>query len=172
MNTMSNAAARRRQDRPLIEVRRVSKAFGTSADPIPVLEDVSLVVRPGEIVALLGKSGGGKSTLLRCLAGLIEPSAGEVRYQGSVLAGPNPGTAMVFQSFALMPWLTVRQNVELGLEARLVPSAERRVRAERTRLARDVVVSRRSSPATSTSRSARGRSRPWPRCGPSCGPGS
>lgn len=130
MNTMSNAAARRRQDRPLIEVRRVSKAFGTSADPIPVLEDVSLVVRPGEIVALLGKSGGGKSTLLRCLAGLIEPSAGEVRYQGSVLAGPNPGTAMVFQSFALMPWLTVRQNVELGLEARLVPPAERRVRAE------------------------------------------
>lgn len=130
MNTMSNAAARRRQDRPLIEVRRVSKAFGTSADPIPVLEDVSLVVRPGEIVALLGKSGGGKSTLLRCLAGLVEPSAGEVRYQGSVLAGPNPGTAMVFQSFALMPWLTVRQNVELGLEARLVPPAERRVRAE------------------------------------------
>jgi NitT/TauT family transport system ATP-binding protein len=122
----------RRLDRvmPLIEVDRVSKTFGTSAEPVPVLDDVSLVVRPGEIVALLGKSGSGKSTLLRCVAGLIEPSEGEVRYQGARLTGPNPGTAMVFQSFALLPWLTVRQNVELGLEARLVPPAERRVQAE------------------------------------------
>ncbi len=91
---------------PLIEVDRVSKTFGTSAEPVPVLDDVSLVVRPGEIVALLGKSGSGKSTLLRCVAGLIEPSEGEVRYQGARLTGPNPGTAMVFQSFALLPWLT------------------------------------------------------------------
>lgn len=131
MSRMTESVARRRgQVAPLIEVDRVSKTFGTSADPVPVLDDVSLVVRPGEIVALLGKSGSGKSTLLRCIAGLIEPSAGDVRYQGTRLTGPNPGTAMVFQSFALLPWLTVRQNVELGLEARLVPPAERRVQAE------------------------------------------
>lgn len=131
MSRMTEGMARRRgRGAPLIEVDQVSKMFGTSAEPVPVLDDVSLVVRPGEIVALLGKSGSGKSTLLRCIAGLIEPSEGAVRYQGSRLTGPNPGTAMVFQSFALLPWLTVRQNVELGLEARLVPPAERRVRAE------------------------------------------
>jgi len=125
-------------DAPLIEVVGVSKTFGASARTFgvspgapPVLDDVSLDVRAGEVVALLGKSGSGKSTLLRCIAGLIAPSAGEVRYRGRRLAGTNPGTAMVFQTFALLPWLTVRQNVELGLEAKGVPAAQRRVQAER-----------------------------------------
>ena len=72
----------------------------------------------GEIVALLGRSGSGKSTLLRCIAGLIPPTRGEVRYRGEPLIGTNPGVALVFQSFALLPWLTVQENVELGLEAR------------------------------------------------------
>lgn len=131
MGRMSVGVARRRgRGAPLIEVDRVSKTFGTPGEPVPVLDGVSLVVHPGEIVALLGKSGSGKSTLLRCVAGLIEPSEGAVRYQGARLTGPNPGTAMVFQSFALLPWLTVRQNMELGLEARLVPPPERRARAE------------------------------------------
>ena len=99
--------------------------------PLPVLDDISVDLRAGEIVALLGKSGSGKSTLLRCIAGLIAPSSGQVRYRGTPLTGANPGVAMVFQSFALLPWLTVRQNVELGLEARAVPPAVRRDRAER-----------------------------------------
>jgi NitT/TauT family transport system ATP-binding protein len=80
-------------------------------------------------VALLGKSGSGKSTLLRCIAGLISPSSGTVDYRGTPLTGANPGVSMVFQSFALLPWLTVQQNVELGLTARGVSEEERRVRA-------------------------------------------
>ena len=116
----------------IIEVVHVSKSF-TSPDgsPLPVLEDISLALHEGEIVALLGRSGSGKSTLLRCIAGLIAPTTGEITYRGTPLNGANPGVAMVFQSFALLPWLTVRQNVEIGLEALGVPSTERRDRAER-----------------------------------------
>jgi NitT/TauT family transport system ATP-binding protein len=115
----------------IIEVSHVSKSF-TSPDgsPLNVLEDIDFDIREGEIVALLGRSGSGKSTLLRCVAGLISPSSGEVRYRGRPLRGANPGVAMVFQSFALLPWLTVRRNVELGLEAKGVAPAERRERAE------------------------------------------
>jgi NitT/TauT family transport system ATP-binding protein len=118
--------------RTIIEVSHVSKEF-TSPDgsPLPVLEDITLELVEGEIVALLGRSGSGKSTLLRCIAGLIEPSRGQISYRGAVLNGACHGVSMVFQSFALLPWLTVRQNVELGLEARGVAPAERRERAER-----------------------------------------
>src|SRR6202453_2400287 len=116
----------------IIEVSHVSKEF-TSPDgsPLPVLEDITLELFEGEIVALLGRSGSGKSTLLRCIAGLIEPSQGQISYRGAVLNGACHGVSMVFQSFALLPWLTVRQNVELGLEARGVGPAERRGRAGR-----------------------------------------
>ena len=105
--------------RTIIEVSHVFKSF-TSPDgsPLPVLEDITLNLYEGEIMALLGRSGSGKSTLLRCIAGLIEPSQGEISYRGEVLNGACHGVSMVFQSFALLPWLTVRQNVELGLEAR------------------------------------------------------
>jgi NitT/TauT family transport system ATP-binding protein len=82
-------------------------------------------------VALLGKSGSGKSTLLRCIAGLIAPSAGSVACRGNPLNGANPGVAMVFQLFALLPWLTVQQNVELAMQAREVPEDARRVKALR-----------------------------------------
>ena len=118
--------------RTIIEVSHVSKEF-TSPDgsPLPVLEDISLQLVEGEIVALLGRSGSGKSTLLRCIAGLIEPSQGQISYRGAVLNGACHGVSMVFQSFALLPWLTVRQNVELGLEARGVGPAERRGALER-----------------------------------------
>jgi NitT/TauT family transport system ATP-binding protein len=122
-----------RSDRTtIVEVSHVTKTF-TSPDgsPLPVLDDISLTLKEGEIVALLGRSGSGKSTLLRCIAGLISPTSGEITYRGNVLDGANPGVAMVFQSFALLPWLTVRQNVELGLEALGVEPKERRVRAER-----------------------------------------
>ena len=89
-----------------------------------VLENVSLDVNAGEVVSLLGRSGSGKSTLLRVLCGLLPPSRGTVLAKGSPLAGPNPDVAMVFQSFALLPWLTVQGNAELGLYARGVPKAE------------------------------------------------
>ncbi|MHB8510675.1 MAG: ABC transporter ATP-binding protein [Actinomycetota bacterium] len=116
----------------IIEVEHVTKTFtGAEDKSLTVLEDISLSVAEDEIVALLGKSGSGKSTLLRCIAGLIAPTKGIVRYREKPLEGANPGVAMVFQTFALLPWLTVLQNVELGLEARGVPPKERRTRAER-----------------------------------------
>src|ERR1039458_527827 len=114
----------------IIEVSHVNKTF-TSPDgsPLTVLEDISLSLHEGEIVALLGRSGSGKSTLLRCIAGLIAPTSGVISYRGMPLTGANPGVAMVFQSFALLPWLTVAQNVELGLEALGVGTGEGRPRA-------------------------------------------
>ncbi len=98
---------------------------------MPVLEGISLAVDEGEFVALLGRSGSGKSTLLRCIAGLIAPSEGEVLFRGHQLTGTNRDTTMVFQTFALLPWLTVQQNVEIGLEARGVAPAQRSERALR-----------------------------------------
>jgi NitT/TauT family transport system ATP-binding protein len=114
----------------IVTAESVTKAFTTpDGGALPVLEDVSFTLAEGEIVALLGKSGSGKSTLLRCVAGLIAPSSGMVSYRGTPLTGANPGVAMVFQTFALLPWLTVQQNVELGLEARGIPGADRADRA-------------------------------------------
>jgi NitT/TauT family transport system ATP-binding protein len=116
--------------RTLITVRDLTKAFETrDGGELPVLEGINLDVQPGEIVALLGKSGSGKSTLLRCIAGLVLPSSGTVTYRGKPLHGINPGVSLVFQTFALLPWLTVQQNVELGLEAQGLPADERAQRA-------------------------------------------
>jgi len=116
----------------IVEARGVTKTFTTpDGRALPVLDGVSFALHEGEIVALLGKSGSGKSTLLRCIAGLIAPSAGTVTYRGSLLNGANPGVAMVFQSFALLPWLTVQQNVELAMQARDVPSEIRVAKALR-----------------------------------------
>jgi NitT/TauT family transport system ATP-binding protein len=115
---------------PLLEVQRVCKSFRKpDGDELVVLDDVNLTLRPGEIVGLLGRSGSGKSTLLRAIAGLDEPSGGVVSYLGQPVAGPASGIAMVFQSFALFPWLTVLENVQLGLEALGVPEPEMRKRS-------------------------------------------
>ena len=111
----------------LLAASDVMKYFGD--DRRPVLEHVSVQLNEGEFIALLGPSGSGKSTLLRILAGLMEPSSGEVLVHGSPLEGPNPNVAIVFQSFALFPWLDVLQNVELGLLAMDVSEEERRRRA-------------------------------------------
>jgi NitT/TauT family transport system ATP-binding protein len=92
--------------------------------PLYVLENINLTIRPDEIVALLGPSGCGKSTILRILAGLIRPTRGEVLYHGQTLQGLNLGVAIVFQCFALYPWMTVTQNVEIVLKAAGLPSAE------------------------------------------------
>jgi NitT/TauT family transport system ATP-binding protein len=125
-------AAPHRTGPVILEASLVTKTFTTpDGRALPVLDDVSFTLREGEIVALLGKSGSGKSTLLRCIAGLIAPSAGTVSYRGTPLNGANPGVAMVFQSFALLPWLTVQQNVELAMQARDVPEAARRDKALR-----------------------------------------
>lgn len=113
----------------LITVSDISKNFATDGGEKTVLSGVDLTLHEGEIVALLGRSGSGKSTLLRCIAGLIAPSSGSVEYRGERVNGANPGTALVFQSFALLPWLTVLENVELGLEAKGVKPAQRRERA-------------------------------------------
>ena len=115
----------------LVELKNVAKSFKASdGTPRSVLEHVDFTLKEGEIVALLGQSGSGKSTLLRIMAGLIPADGGDVRYRGQPLFGPAAGIAMVFQSFALFPWLTVQKNVELGLEARGVPPEEREKRAE------------------------------------------
>jgi len=115
---------------PLIRIRDVCRAFPKGGGKnVVVLEDVDLTIEEGEIVGLLGRSGSGKSTLLRIIAGLISPSSGDAKCRGEAIDGPPAGIAMVFQSFALFPWLTVLQNVELGLEAQNVDKAERRRRA-------------------------------------------
>ncbi len=114
----------------IIAIESLRKSFKkASTQDLLVLEDVNFKLQEGEIVALLGKSGSGKSTLLRIIAGLIPPTSGTVTYRGKPVIRPVAGIAMVFQSFALMPWLNVLENVELGLEAQGVGREERRHRA-------------------------------------------
>src|SRR5438045_4693664 len=109
----------------LCEERGVSHDFKLpNGKPFRVLENINLVIRDGEIVALLGPSGCGKSTIMRILAGLIKPTQGEVEYHGQPLVGLNPGVAIVFQSFALYPWMTVTQNIQTVLTAARLPHAE------------------------------------------------
>ena len=96
----------------------------TSGDPLVVLDDINLSLHAGEIVGLLGRSGCGKSTLLRIVSGLASPASGEVRYRGGIVSGPAEGIAMVFQTFALFPWLSVLDNVQAGLDAIGVPEGE------------------------------------------------
>ena len=115
----------------LINLTGVRKAFRTpDRSERTVLEGVNFKLAQGEIVSLLGKSGSGKSTLLRIIAGLIKANGGEVLYRDKTINGPVNGISMVFQSFALFPWLTVQKNVELGLEAKGMPPDERAERAD------------------------------------------
>jgi NitT/TauT family transport system ATP-binding protein len=123
--TPQPAAAAQEAPRPaspavaIAEARSVSKTFAAEGGrELTVLRDVSLAVMPGEIVAVLGPSGCGKSTLLRIMTGLVAASKGEVLCHGKRLAGLHPGAAIVFQSFALYPWLTVQENVRVGLHGK------------------------------------------------------
>ncbi len=124
------APARAKAGQALVSVKDVRHYYkrGTSNNLL-VLDDVNLNLCENEIVALLGRSGSGKSTLLRIISGLMPASEGEIAIDGQPIHGPADGLAMVFQSFALFPWLTVLENVELGLEAQGVPAEERRKRA-------------------------------------------
>jgi len=117
----------------IIELNAINKSFQQAErQELLVLDNINFKLHEGEIVALLGKSGSGKSTLLRIIAGLIPASSGDVGYRGKPVKGPVYGMAMVFQSFALLPWLTVLENVEIGLEALGVSREERRERALKT----------------------------------------
>lgn len=103
---------------PILTLQNVNVAFAKpSGEPLTVLANINVSFREGEILGLLGRSGSGKSTLLRVAAGLVKPSAGEVIYRGLPLEGPTDGIAVVFQTFALFPWLTVLENVEAGLDS-------------------------------------------------------
>ena len=115
----------------ILDLRKVCMVFKRpSGEPLPVLENIDMSMREAEIVGLLGRSGSGKSTLLRIAGGLIKPTSGTVSYGGKPLIGPAEGIAVVFQTFALLPWLTVLENVEAGLYALGLPRAESRRRAE------------------------------------------
>ena len=115
---------------PLVSVSHVRHFYKRGASSnLLVLDNVDLTMNDNEIVALLGRSGSGKSTLLRIVSGLMPPTGGDVVIDGHKVKGPADGLAMVFQTFALFPWLTVQENVELGLEAQGVPVEERRKRA-------------------------------------------
>ncbi len=113
----------------LLELRHIFKTYGSGDRKFVALKDINMRVKAGEFVCLLGPSGCGKSTLLRMIAGLNTATSGTVFYGGKPLAGINPHATIVFQTFALYPWLTVQENVEIALKARGVPPAERRSKA-------------------------------------------
>lgn len=114
----------------IIQIQDIKKSFKKQrAQELLVLDNVNFDIHEGEIIALLGRSGSGKSTLLRIIAGLIQPSSGQIVFRDQPLSAPIPGLTMVFQHFALLPWLTVLENVELGLEAQGIARNERRTRA-------------------------------------------
>src|SRR5579871_5152066 len=113
----------------LLDITGVRQAYHSGDTEQVVLDDVALTIKEDEMVALLGRSGSGKSTLLRIAAGLLAPTSGKVLWGGKPVSGPCEGVAMVFQSFALFPWLTVLENVLVGLDALGVPPAESRRRA-------------------------------------------
>jgi NitT/TauT family transport system ATP-binding protein len=115
----------------LLTVEQVTKTYGTGPKRFTALENVSLKIRAGEFVSLLGPSGCGKSTLLRIITGLTPATSGRVSYRDRPVVGVNPHATIVFQTFALFPWLTVLENVEVALKAQGVPLEERKSRAVR-----------------------------------------
>jgi NitT/TauT family transport system ATP-binding protein len=115
---------------PLLELRKINKSVQrTDGSDFLILKDIDLTINTREVVGLIGKSGSGKSTLLRIIAGLIPCSSGSLTYLGKSIEGPRDWLAMVFQSFALFPWLTIFENVAIGLEAQGVPEEEIRTRS-------------------------------------------
>lgn len=113
----------------LLELQHISQVYGSDGRRFTAIHDINLVLSQGQFTALLGPAGCGKSTLLRIMTGLQQPTEGRVLYRGQPLAGVNPHATIVFQTFALFPWLTVQQNVEVALKARGVPSGSRSQRA-------------------------------------------
>jgi nitrate/nitrite transport system ATP-binding protein len=114
-----------------LKLRQVRKTYPTAKGPHLVLRDIDLAVEEGEFVCILGYSGSGKTTLLSLVAGLIEADAGEILLEGRPTAGPGPDRGMVFQSYGLLPWMTVFENVALAVEA-IAPQARRKEQRART----------------------------------------
>lgn len=113
----------------LFSLEKVTQQFTLPQGNVTILKEIDLTAREGEFIAIVGPSGAGKSTMLRIINGLLKPSSGRVIYKEKELKEINLEAAMVFQNFALLPWLTVAQNVELGLEARGMDRAQRRKKA-------------------------------------------
>jgi len=101
----------------LVEIKNVSKTYETDGNKMPVLDNINFSVEDNDFICIVGPSGCGKSTLLRIIVGLEKPTSGEVLFKGEVISPDNPKVAMVFQNFALFPWLTVKENIELVLES-------------------------------------------------------
>jgi NitT/TauT family transport system ATP-binding protein len=110
----------------MVIIEGLSKKYTSQGPSVPALVDINLTIKEGEFICLLGPSGCGKSTLLRIVAGLIPATSGKITIDGKTIDGPGPDRAVVFQDYALFPWMTVRDNVEFGLEARKIALAERR----------------------------------------------
>jgi NitT/TauT family transport system ATP-binding protein len=110
----------------MLTVENLNKTYVSQGSETPALVDINLRIAEGEFLCLLGPSGCGKSTLLKIIAGLIPATSGRIAINGKAVSGPGPERAVVFQDYALFPWMTVRDNVEFGLEARKLPVAERR----------------------------------------------
>ncbi len=113
----------------LAEIKNVSKTYETDGNKIPVLDNVSFSVEDNDFICIVGPSGCGKSTLLRIIVGLENPTSGEVLFKGEVISPDNPKVAMVFQNFALFPWLTVQENIELVLESMKLQKKEQENKA-------------------------------------------
>lgn len=129
---MTNPIDAKESAPPIAELSAVNKSFITAGGhELKVLDQIDIAVHEGELLALLGQSGSGKSTILRCLTGLIEPTSGRVLHKGETLHGINDDASVVFQTFALYPWLTVAQNVAVGLMAHQLSRAERDVAVDR-----------------------------------------
>src|SRR5438876_9776574 len=116
---------------PLLEVKNVTKSYFENGKEFKVLDLVRFELAERDFVCVVGPSGCGKSTLLRIIVGLEPPTSGQVLFEGSPIRADNPQFAMVFQSFALFPWLTVTQLVELGLEAQGISPEDRHGRARK-----------------------------------------
>ena len=115
----------------MLTVENLNKKYVSQGSVTSALVDINLRIEEGEFVCLLGPSGCGKSTLLKIIAGLIPATSGRITINGKPVSGPGPERAVVFQDYALFPWMTVRDNVEFGLEARRLPAAERREMSSR-----------------------------------------
>jgi len=123
---------------PVVEVRHVSKNFIRGEEELTVLDDISLEAREREILCIVGPSGCGKSTLLRMIDGLDHPTMGEILFRGEQINTPNPKISIIFQTFALLPWKTVLDNVEFGLEMHGIPAFPVRIRRCRGRSSMEV----------------------------------
>ncbi|MBW4417800.1 MAG: ABC transporter ATP-binding protein [Myxacorys californica WJT36-NPBG1] len=112
-----------------LEINNLHKHFNTKTGNLVVLKDINMEIQRGEFICAVGASGSGKSTLLRQIAGLDQPTSGEVKVDGEVITGPGPDRGMVFQHYTLFPWMTVQQNTEFGLKLQRLSKKERREKA-------------------------------------------